>query len=382
MLSGGGARGAAHIGVLKVLEENHVPVDAIAGTSMGAVVGGLYASGLSAADIERVMTSVDWQDAFRDQPAAQARLNFRRKLEDQNFLVKFPLGLKGGEFRLPRGLVQGQKLTQILRGLTLPVAQIQDFDDLAIPFRAMATDIVTGDRVILDHGDLTTAMRASLSAPGVFSPVDAEGRMLVDGGLSSNLPIDVAREMGVDILIVVDCGFPLLERGKLDSVATVSNQMLAILIRHNTAEQRKTLKDTRRGHRPGARGFLFARFQPSTPRRCASARKPRAAQSQRLAALSVPAEEFQRIVDARAASAQRPAAGRFPARRAGLRTLRRRHRGAVQRPGRQARQRRRSSSAASASCTARATWRSSTIGWCSARRRPTARSPSPATAWR
>ena len=90
---------------------------------------------------------------------------------------------------------------------------------------------MTGDRVVIDHGDLTTAMRASLSAPGVFSPVDFEGRMLVDGGLTSNLPIDVAREMGVDVLIVVDCGFPLLERNKLDSVATVSNQMLAILIR-------------------------------------------------------------------------------------------------------------------------------------------------------
>jgi NTE family protein len=240
VLSGGGARGAAHIGVLKVLEENHVPVDAIAGTSMGAVVGGLYASGLSAEDIERIMTSVDWQDAFRDRPA-RSDLNFRRKLEDQNFLVKLPLGLKGRRFRLPRGLVQGQKLTQILRGLTLPVAQVQRFDDLAIPFRAIATDIVTGDRVVLDRGDLTTAMRASLSAPGVFSPVESDGRMLVDGGLSSNLPIDVAREMDVDILIVVDCGFPLLERNKLVSVATVTNQMLAILIRHNAADQRKTL---------------------------------------------------------------------------------------------------------------------------------------------
>ncbi len=142
---------------------------------MGAVVGGLYASGFSAADIERVMTSVDWQDAFRDRPARKD-LNFRRKLEDQNFLVKFPLGLKSRKFRLPRGLVQGQKLTQILRSLTLPVSQIQDFDDLAIPFRAIATDIVTGERVVLDHGDLTTAMRASLSAPGVFAPVESEGR--------------------------------------------------------------------------------------------------------------------------------------------------------------------------------------------------------------
>ena len=240
VLSGGGARGAAHIGVLKVLEENHIPVDAIAGTSMGAVVGGLYASGLSADEIRRVMNSVDWQEAFRDRPP-RTDLNFRRKLEDQNFLVKFPLGIKGRKFRLPRGLVQGQKLTQILRDLTLPVAQIQNFDDLAIPFRAVATDIVTGERVVIDRGDLTTAMRASVSAPGVFSPVEFEGRLLVDGGLSSNLPIDVAREMGVDMLIVVDTGFPLLERQKLDSVATVSNQMLAILIRNNTKAQRKTL---------------------------------------------------------------------------------------------------------------------------------------------
>jgi len=299
VLSGGGARGAAHIGVLKVLEENHVPVDAIAGTSMGAVVGGLYASGLSAAEVERVMTSVDWQDAFRDSPP-RSSLNFRRKLEDQNYLVKFPLGLKGWRFRLPRGLVQGQKLTQMLRGLTLPVAQIQNFDDLAIPFRAVATDIVTGDRVILDHGDLTTAMRASLSAPGVFSPVESEGRMLVDGGLSSNLPIDVAREMGVDILIVVDCGFPLLERGKLDSVATVSNQMLAILIRHNTAEQRKTLKATDVVIDPALGDFSSLDFNQHAKAMRIGEQAARG-QTERLAALSIPAGEFQRVVDARAA---------------------------------------------------------------------------------
>jgi len=298
VLSGGGARGAAHIGVLKVLEENHVPIDAIAGTSMGAVVGGLYATGLSAADVEKVMTSVDWQDAFRDRPA-RTDLNFRRKLEDQNFLVKFPLGLKGRRFRLPRGLVQGQKLTQILRSLTLPVAQIQNFDDLAIPFRAVATDIVTGERVVLDHGDLTTAMRASLSAPGVFSPVDSDGRMLVDGGLSSNLPIDVAREMGVDILIVVDCGFPLLERGKLDSVATVSNQMLAILIRHNTAEQRKSLTDRDVVIDPALGDFSSLDFTEHQKAMDIGENAARGVAEQ-LAKLSVPVAEFQRIMAARA----------------------------------------------------------------------------------
>jgi NTE family protein len=304
VLSGGGARGAAHIGVLKVLEENHVPVDAIAGTSMGAVVGGLYASGLSAADIERVMTSVDWQDAFRDRPARKD-LNFRRKLEDQNFLVKFPLGLKSRKFRLPRGLVQGQKLTQILRSLTLPVSQIQDFDELAIPFRAIATDIVTGERVVLDDGDLTTAMRASLSAPGVFAPVDSGGRMLVDGGLSSNLPIDVAREMNVDVLIVVDCGFPLLERGKLNSVAEVSNQMLAILIRHNTSMQRKTLGVRDVIIDPALGDFSSLDFSQHAKAMKIGEQAARGA-SERLAALGVPADEFQRIVAARASQRSAP----------------------------------------------------------------------------
>jgi NTE family protein len=242
VLSGGGARGAAHIGVIKVLDEMHVPIDAIAGTSMGAVVGGLYATGFSAADIERIVSTLDWQDAFKDRPP-RAELTFRRKQEDQNFLVKFPLGLRSGTFLLPKGLIQGQKLNQTLRKLTLPVARITNFDNLPTPFRAVATDLETGEAVVMDHGDLTSALRASLSAPGVFSPVEREGRVLVDGGLAENLPIDVAREMGVDVLIVVDVGFPLLDRSKLNSAPTISNQMLAILVRKDSDRQRATLTD-------------------------------------------------------------------------------------------------------------------------------------------
>lgn len=299
VLSGGGARGAAHIGVLKVLEENHIPVHAIAGTSMGAVVGGLYASGLTADEIARVMNSVDWQDAFRDRPP-RTDLNFRRKLEDQNFLVKFPLGIKGRKFRLPRGLVQGQKLTQILRNLTLPVAQIQHFDELAIPFRAVATDIVTGERVVIDRGDLTTAMRASVSAPGVFAPVDFEGRLLVDGGLSSNLPIDVAREMDVDMLIVVDTGFPLLERAKLESVATVSNQMLAILIRNNTKAQRKTLTGDDIVIDPALGDFSILAFNEHDRAIRIGAEAAQDALPQ-LRALAIPEAEFRALVATRGA---------------------------------------------------------------------------------
>jgi NTE family protein len=241
VLSGGGARGAAHVGVLKVLERERIPIDAIAGTSVGALVGGLYASGLSAAEIEAVVGSAEWRDAFRD-PPPRSQLSFRRKSEDRSFLVKFPVGLKGGDFRLPRGLVSGQKLQQVLRRLTAPVARSADFDALPVPFRAVATDLESGEAVVLGDGDLVTAMRASVSAPGVFAPVEVGGRLLVDGGLADNLPVDVARAMGVDRLIVVDVGFPLQRRAGLDSVGTISNQMLAILIRRGSDAQRRSLR--------------------------------------------------------------------------------------------------------------------------------------------
>ena len=222
--------------MLKVLEEEHVPIDAVAGTSMGAVVGGLYASGLTAKEIERIVTSLNWQDAFRDRPPRED-LTLRRKQEDQNFLVKFPLGIRGHKLVLPKGLVQGQRLNEMLRRLTLPVARITNFDELPTPFRALATDLETGDAVTIGSGDLTSAMRASMSAPGVFTPVERDGRLLVDGGISENLPIDLARKMGVDILIVVDVGTPLLSRDKLNSVPVISNQMIAILIQHNSKQQ-------------------------------------------------------------------------------------------------------------------------------------------------
>lgn len=240
VLSGGGARGVAHIGVLKVLEQLRIPIDAIAGTSMGAVVGGLYASGMSADELERVMESLDWEDAFRDKPP-RAAIGFRRKLEDQNFLINFPLGLRGREFLVPRGLIQGQKLNQTLRALTLPVARIRDFDQFPTRFRAVATDLERGDTVALGSGDLTTAMRASLSAPGVFTPVEIDGRLLVDGGISDNLPIGVVQSLGVDVVIVVDVGFVPQQRENLNSVAAISNQMIAIMMQKNAATQRKLL---------------------------------------------------------------------------------------------------------------------------------------------
>jgi NTE family protein len=305
VLSGGGARGAAHIGVLKVLEEYRIPIDAIAGTSMGAVVGGLYASGLSAYEIESVVASVNWQDAFRDRPSRED-LTFRRKLEDQNFLVKFPLGLRSGKFLLPKGLIQGQKLNQTLRAITLPVANISRFDDLPVPFRAVATDLETGEAVVLSQGDLAGAMRASISAPGVFAPVPRDERLLVDGGLVENLPVQTARAMGVDILIAVDVGTALADRQRLNSVATISNQMLAILIRQQAVRQREQLT---------ARDILIepplasaSSFDFTVVRRAIDAGEEGARSAQqRLSTLSVSKESYQNyLIRKRAARSEPP----------------------------------------------------------------------------
>jgi NTE family protein len=240
VLSGGGARGMAHIGVLKVLEELKVPIDCIAGTSVGAIVGGLYASGMTAQQIDTTMRSLDWQEAFRDAPPRRD-LAFRRKQDDRNFLVQLPLGLKHGKILLPKGLIQGQKLQETLRQLTLQFNNATEFDRLPTPFRAVATDLETGKAVLLERGDLAIAMRASMSAPGVFAPVELNGRLLVDGGLAENLPVNVARAMQADVLIVSDVSFPLQPRATLDSALSISNQMLAIMLRKDTDRQLATL---------------------------------------------------------------------------------------------------------------------------------------------
>ncbi len=240
VLSGGGARGMAHIGVLKVLEDLKIPIDCIAGTSMGAIVGGLYASGMTAQQIDTTMRSVDWQEAFRDAPPRRD-LAFRRKQDDSNFLVRLPLGLQHGKILLPKGFIQGQKLQETLRQLTLPFSNSTDFDQLPTPFRAVATDLETGNTVLLEKGDLAIAMRASMSAPGVFAPVELNGSLLVDGGLAENLPINVARAMHADILIVSDVSYPLQARAALDSALSISNQTLAILVRKDSDRQRASL---------------------------------------------------------------------------------------------------------------------------------------------
>jgi NTE family protein len=235
-LSGGGARGAAHIGVLRVLEENRIPIDYIAGTSMGAIVGGLYASGMSPDELETLISRIDWMDAFVERIPRKDR-SFRRKRDDDYYLVRHRPGLSMDGFRFPTGLLDGQKIDLLLKKFALPVVGVRDFDDLAIPFRAVATDLATGETVVLERGDLALAMRASMSIPAVFAPREIDGALLVDGGVSCNLPIDVVRRMGADIVIAVDIGTPLQKREELQSVLAVTDQITTILTRRDADRQ-------------------------------------------------------------------------------------------------------------------------------------------------
>ncbi len=224
VLSGGGARGATHVGILKVLDEMRIPVDLVTGTSMGSAVGGLYAAGLSAQELQEVFLNFDWVAAFEDSPSRRD-LSFRRKEDDRNFLVKARAGVGKGGLKLPRGLVEGQNFVTELRKLSHVTESVKSFDDLPIPFRCMATDLVTGKPVVLDRGDLVKAIRASIAIAPLFSPIEIDGKLLVDGGYLRNIPVEIAQAMGADRLIVVNIGTPLSPRESINSVLDVFSQV-------------------------------------------------------------------------------------------------------------------------------------------------------------
>lgn len=233
VLGGGGARGFAHISVLKELERLHVPIDCIAGTSAGAMVGGLYASGMSAAEIEKMVSTVDWGKALDDSLARPER-SFRRKRDDDLNLLSAKPGLAANGVRLAPGLLAGENIQLMLERVTQPVARIDRFDRLPIPFRAVATDINTGEAVVIDHGNLGEAMRASMSIPALFRPVKLDGRVLVDGGIANQLPVNVVRAMGADVVIAVDVGTPLANLDDGASLVAYAEQMTQLLTVKNT----------------------------------------------------------------------------------------------------------------------------------------------------
>lgn len=202
VLGGGGAKGAAEVGVLKVLEEADIPVDYIAGTSIGAIVGGLYAIGYDAADIDSLYRNQNWLFLLSDQVKRESE-TFLSKEEREKYIVHIPLS-KERKVSLPTGYVKGQNIFNLFSKLTVGYHQVDDFSNLPIPYRCVAVDLVEGKEMVFSSGSLPLAMRASMSIPGVFAPVEWKGKMLVDGGALNNLPVDVAKEMGADVIICVD----------------------------------------------------------------------------------------------------------------------------------------------------------------------------------
>jgi NTE family protein len=242
VLGGGGARGGAHVGVIAVLEEAGIRPDLIVGTSMGAIVGGLYAAGLNAAELRQVLENMDWDRMFADDPGRRDR-PMRRKQLDRDFVVPRRLGFSRRGLAVPLGVLQGQHFDAALKRILGQTVTVDDFDRLPIRFRAVATDIASGEAVVLDSGSLAQAIRGSMSVPGVFSPVTIDGRLLVDGGLTMNVPVEVAQAMGADVLIVVDLSQPLLRRDEIASIIQISDQLGNFLTRTNTLVSLALLSD-------------------------------------------------------------------------------------------------------------------------------------------
>ena len=241
VLGGGGARGAAHIGVLEVLERLRVPVDCVAGTSMGALVAGAWASGLDPAAMRRELAAADWDDMFQDNPD-DTELDFRHKRLSQRFLPGSESGITTRGLITPPGVVAGQKIKLFFNRLVRVDAGERDIARLPLPVSIVATDIATGQRVVLREGPLAQAMRASMSVPGLMAPLDLGGRKLVDGGLVDNLPIREVRERcKADVVIAVNVGSPLLKAEDISGLLSVSAQMVNILTEQNVSQSLATL---------------------------------------------------------------------------------------------------------------------------------------------
>jgi NTE family protein len=242
VLSGGGAKGSAHVGVLKVLEEHHIPVDYIAGTSIGAYVAGMYALGYNAEEIETIMLNGEWSRGYSD-TIPRERLSYRDKQQRDQFNIPLTIGYKDNSIKSPSGFLRGQSVSLLLRHSTDLVQQFGDFDQLAIPYRAVATDLATNEAVVLSSGSLVQAMQASATVPGALQPALVNGRLLVDGGIANNMPVDVVKAMGADIIIAVDIGSPLASHDQLDSTVAVLQQLSSMLTQASTAKQKTLLTE-------------------------------------------------------------------------------------------------------------------------------------------
>lgn len=255
VLSGGGAKGAAHIGVLKVLEEAKIPIDYIAGTSMGAIVGGLYAIGYSAHELDSLVRTQEWTTLLSDGTPRQSRLISDRAHADQ-YLVSLPLDKKR-RIKISTGIVGGQSVYNLLNTLTLGYHDSISFDSLPIPFACVAYDVVKGEEVVFRSGDLPKAIRASMSVPGAFSPVVDNGRVLIDGGMSNNMPVDVVRKMGADVVITVDLASGMIKAEDFTSIVDVVDQITTIM---GAQAYNRNLKNIDLYIKPEIAPYTFASF--------------------------------------------------------------------------------------------------------------------------
>jgi len=290
VLSGGGARGFAHIGVLRALQELRVPVDIVVGTSMGSVVGGAYAAGSSVDQLEQLVRRTDWNAVVADRPPRD-ELVYRRREEDLLLPSRIELGATMNGVSLPPAAAGNEALELALTRVLPSGARDKPVNLLQLPFRSVASDLVTGELVELNETPLFVAMRASLAVPGVFAPVRVNERLLVDGGLVRNLPVDVAREMGADIIIAVNVGTPLAPEKELVSAVSVAQQMLQILTEQNVQRSLRELRPNDILLQPnlGGIGFLdFARHDRAMKEGEAAVR----AMSDRLVKLALPEAQY------------------------------------------------------------------------------------------
>ena len=240
VLGGGGAKGAAHIGVLRVLDEMRVPVDCVAGTSMGALIGGTFASGMPPAEIEKAVLGINWSRTVGNE-GLRDRTPINRKLSGITYTNSLDLGIKNGTIEAPGGLLKSQDIEDVIRNLVSDARSTRDFDRLPVPFRAVATDMLAGEMVVLGEGDLSVAMRASMAVPGAFSPVVQGDRVMSDGGMMRNLPVDIARELCAEVVIAVSLASPQPKSTELSSAVALAGRSLDVMINANQNAQIATL---------------------------------------------------------------------------------------------------------------------------------------------
>lgn len=294
-LSGGGARGLAHIGILEWFDEHRIPVDYIAGTSMGGLVGGLYAMGMTAAEIRAFVTKLDWDQALSG-PPGYSELSFRRKEDRRSYPTDLELGGHGG-VQLPIGVNSGHYINQIFDRVALPYFGIKSFDELPIPFACVATDMLAAEQVVLRSGLLTQALRATMSIPGVFTPVEIDNRVLADGGLINNIPTDVVREMGAEYIIAVNIGTPLGNREDLQSLTGMLAQVINVTTIQN---DRRNLKLADLVIAPDLEKYTAADFERGKPL-IELGYRGASLSSSRLQELSISEESWNELLAARTA---------------------------------------------------------------------------------